>query len=180
MIRPLCLAAVAVFAVGCSALNVQRPTAAVTGMAVQNVTSTGFTMNFGVNLTNPNAFELPLTTADYKVGLGGVNVADGKATPDGSIPANGTKSVTLPITLTYQNLLAAEQVVVSSGGNVPYTLDAGLSFGTKNPLLGDVRVPIQTSGTLALKQILSNPQAVLESAAAQKLAQDVMGNFFGR
>ncbi len=179
MLKSISLASVALFAVGCSALNVQRPTAAVTGMAVQDVTSTGFTMNFGVDVTNPNGFELPLTTADYKIGLGGANVAEGKATPTGSIPAGGTRSVTLPVTLTYQNLLAAEQAVVSSGGNVPYTLDGGLSFGTRSPF-GDVRVPIQNSGTLPMKQVLGNPQAVMESPAARKLAQDLVGSFFGR
>ena len=179
MLKSICLACVALFAVGCSSLNVKRPTAAVNTMAVQNVTSTGFTMNFGVDVTNPNPVALPLTTADYKVGLGGTNVADGKAMPDGAIPANGTRTIAVPVTLTYQNLLAAEQAVVSSGGNVPYTLDGGLSFGTGGPF-GDVRVPIQTSGTLALKQILSNPQAVMGSAAARKLAQDGIGNLFGR
>jgi LEA14-like dessication related protein len=164
--------------VGCSALNLQKPTATVTGMTVQNVTAAGFTMNFGVDLANPNSIELPLTTADYKIGLGGVGVADGKAKPAGSIPAKGTESVTLPVTLTYENLLTAEQAIAKTGGNVPYTLDGGLSFATKNPITGDLRVPVQYSGTLALKEILNNPQAVMQSPAAQKLVRDLATSFF--
>ena len=178
--RTLTIALCLLAAVGCSGLNVQRPTATVTGMAVQNVTPAGFTMNFGVDLTNPNAFALPLTTADYKVGLGGVGVADGKASPEASVPANGTASVSVPVTLTYEALLQSEQAIVKSGGNVPYTFDGGLSFGTKNPLLGDVRVPVQTSGTLPLRDVLNNPQALTQSPAARQLAKDLLGSFFGR
>ena len=180
MTRTIALSPLCLLAVGCSALNVQRPTAAVTGMAVQNVTAAGFTMNFAVDLTNPNAFPLPLTTADYKVALGGVGVADGKATPDGSLPANGSASVSVPVTLTYDSLLAAEQAIVKSGGNVPYTLDGGLSFGTKNPLAGDLRVPITTAGTLPLRDVVNNPLALAQSPSARKLAQELLGGMFGR
>ena len=40
---------------GCSSLtNVQRPTASVTGMTLGEVDARGFTMNFDVDLNNPN------------------------------------------------------------------------------------------------------------------------------
>src|SRR4029079_19741492 len=122
--------------VGCSSLNVQKPTATVAAVAVQNVNASGFTMSFDVDVANPNSAALPLTGADYKVGLSGTNVVEGKANPEGSIPAGGSKRVTLPVTLTYENLLAAEQAIVKSGGNVPYTLDAGLSLNSGMPLIG--------------------------------------------
>ena len=181
MTRPLSVLTcpLTLLAVGCSALNVQRPTAAVTGMTVQNVTPAGFTMDFGVDLTNPNAVPLPLTSADYKVALGGVGVADGKATPDATLPANGTARVTVPVAVTFEGLLAAEQAIVGSGGNVPYALDGGLSFGTKNPLLGDLRVPLKSTGTLPLRDVVNNPQAIAQNPAARKLAQDLLGHLFG-
>jgi LEA14-like dessication related protein len=166
--------------VGCSALNVQKPTAAVTGMAVKGVDSTGFTMNFDVDIKNPNSMALPLTTADYKLGLAGMNILNGKAKPEGSIPAGGSKSVMLPVKLTFENLLAAEKGIVKSGGNVPYVLDGGLSLNTGSPLMGTVRVPLEYKGTLALKEILNNPQALMQSPAAQKLAKQLVGGLFSR
>ncbi len=180
MIRIFSALTTCLLTVGCSALNVQRPTAAVTGMTVQNVTAAGFTMNFGVNLTNPNAVALPLSGADYKLAVGGVGVADGRATPDEILPANGTAAVSVPVAVTFESLLAAERSIVGGGGNVPYALDGGLSFGTKNPLLGDVRVPIASTGTLPLRDVLNNPQAVAQSPAARQLAQALLGNLFGR
>ena len=175
-----CSVVLCLFAVGCAGLNVQKPTAAVTGMAVKGVDAKGFTMNFNVDLKNPNTMALPLTAADYKLGLAGMNVLDGKAKPEGSIPAGGSKSIVLPVTMTYENLLAAEQGIVKSGGNVPYVLDGGLSLNTGTPMLGDIRVPLQYNGTLPLKEILNNPQAVMQNPAAQKLAKELLGSFFSR
>jgi len=144
------------------------------------VDANGFTMNFSVDLKNPNTMALPLTAADYKLGLAGMNVLDGKAKPEGSIPAGGSKSIVLPVTMTYENLLAAEQGIIKSGGNVPYVLDGGLSLNTGTPLLGNIRVPLQYNGTLPLKEILNDPQAVMQNPAAQKLAKELLGSFFSR
>jgi LEA14-like dessication related protein len=179
MSKLIFLLATCLMATGCASLNIQQPTAEVTGMSVQNVDANGFTMNFGVDVKNPNSVALPLTSADYKVSLSGTNVLDGKANLQGSLPANGTKSITLPVTMTYENLLAAEKGIVASGGNVPYTLDAGLSFDTGTPLIGTLRVPLQYSGTLPLKSIVNNPQALLQNPAAQKLAREILGGVFG-
>ena len=166
---------------GCSSLTgLQRPTASVTGMALGEVDARGFTMNFDVDLDNPNGVALPLAAADYALGLGGVEVLDGKANPSGSVPARGSRRVTLPVSVAFEDLLSAEQAIRDTGGDVPYDLSGGLSFDTGNPLLGSLRVPLRYSGTLPLKRILSDPQALLQSDAARKLAAQVLGQFFRR
>jgi LEA14-like dessication related protein len=176
------LAAVAfcAFATGCASLNVQKPTAAVTGMALQGVDANGFTLNFALDVHNPNSFTLPLGAADYQLGVGGVNVLDGKASPSGSVPAGASVAVSLPVTVAFENLLKAEQSIRDTGGNVPYDFAGGLSFNTGSPLLGTVRVPLRSSGTLPLKQILSDPEALLRNPAAKRLAASVLGHFFGQ
>lgn len=166
---------------GCASLTgLQKPTASVTAMNLGEVNPQGFTMNFGVSIANPNSVALPLANSDYKVGIGGVGVLDGKAKTQGSIPANGSREVTLPVTVAFESLLAAEQAIRDSGGDVPYDLSGGLSFETGNPLLGSLRVPLRYSGTLPLKRVLSDPEALLRSEAARKLAGEVLGRFFGR
>jgi LEA14-like dessication related protein len=165
---------------GCAALNVQKPTAAVTGMAVRGVDADGFTLDFAVDVSNPNGFTLPLSDADYTLGVGGVEVLDGKASPNRSIPANGTLAVAVPVTVAFENLLKAETAIRDSGGNVPYDLAGGLSFDTGSPLAGKVRVPLRYSGTLPLRRILSDPEALLRNPAAKRLAASVLGRFFGR
>jgi LEA14-like dessication related protein len=174
------VACIACFGTGCAALNVQKPTAAVTGMNVRGVDADGFTLDFAVDVTNPNSFALPIAAADYQLGVGGARVLDGKAKPSGSIPANGTLGVTLPVTVGFDDLLKAEQAVRDSGGNVPFDLAGGLSFETNSPLAPTVRVPLRYSGMLPLKRILSDPEALLQNPAAKRLAATVLGHFFGR
>ena len=165
---------------GCAALNVQKPTAAVTGMAVRGVDAEGFTMDFAVDVANPNGFALPLAAADYELGVGGVRILDGKASPNRSIPANGTLAVAVPVTVGFENLLKAEQAIRDGGGNVPYDLGGALLFDTGSPLAPKVRVPLRYSGTLPLRRILSDPEALLRNPAAKRLAASVLGHFFGR
>lgn len=165
---------------GCAALNVQKPTAAVTGMSVRGVDADGFTLDFALDVTNPNGFAVPLSSTDYELGVGGVEILSGAAAPHRSIPANGTLGVTLPVTVGFENLLRAEQAVRDTGGNVPYDLAAGLSFDTGSPLAGKVRVPVRYSGTLPLRRILTDPEALLRNPAAKKLAASLLGRYFGR
>ena len=164
---------------GCAALNVQKPTANVTGMSLQGVTAQGFIMNFAVSVTNPNSIALPLAAADYKLGVGGANLLDGNAKPEGSLPANGSRAIALPVTVTFENLLVAEKAIQAGGGNIPYDLSGGLTFDTGTPLLGQLRVPLTYNGTLSLREILKDPKALFGSDAAKKLAALVMGRFFG-
>ena len=181
MIRIAILLAVLCPLTGCSSLTgLQKPTASVTRMDLGEIDARGFTMNFGVNVANPNRVALPLAGTDYELGIGGAKVLDGKTKSQGSIPAGGSREVTVPVTVGFDDLLSAEQAIRAGGGDVPYDLRGGLSFDTGNPLVGSLRVPLHYGGTLPLKRILSDPQALLQSDAARKLAREVLGGLLGR
>src|SRR5678815_308569 len=77
--------------------QVQKPTASLRSADVGAITTDGFTANFALDVHNPNAFELPLTDADYALALGGVQVTKDTIKPGGSIPANGSTPVTIPV-----------------------------------------------------------------------------------
>src|SRR5689334_13132258 len=99
------VALLAFFGTGCSALqsalNVQKPTATFRSARLENVTADGLTANFDVAVDNPNSFSLPLTAAQYKLALGGVQVIDDQAKPDAAIPAKGSLPVTVPVRLNF-------------------------------------------------------------------------------
>lgn len=176
LLLPLCLLSLACSAVG----GLERPTATVKSMSLGEVTRAGLTMNFAVDVANPNKFDVPVTDSDYALKLAGVKVLDGKAKPDGALPAGGTRSLVVPVALTFENLLAAESALVKTGGNVPYALDAGLTVGGGSALLGQsLRLPLNYSGTLPLKDVLSDPKVLMQSPAARALAQKVLGKAFG-
>jgi LEA14-like dessication related protein len=173
---PLCL-------VSFACQSVQRPTATVRGMSLRDIDARGFTMNFDVEMENPNGFTLPLADVDYGLSLGGSKLLSGEARPETSLPANGSRAISLPVTLTFQELLRAEEAIRHSGGDVPYALDATFTFGgASRPetwLNQKLSLPLKYTGTLRLRELLRDP-AVLTSPAARELAQRVLGSIFGR
>lgn len=162
---------------GCG--SVQRPTASFKNMTIGDVSSHGFIMNVDVDVANPNAVAIPLTSADYSLSLAGIKVVDGaKIKPDARIPAKGRSTVTIPVPLSFENLLSAEESIRQGAGNVSYGLDAALDFDTGLPILGAQRVPFQHQGSLNVKELLQkNWSTILTSPAAKELAQKVLGGF---
>jgi LEA14-like dessication related protein len=173
---PLCLLSLA-----CSA--VQQPTASLNSADIGAVTTDGFTVNFDLGVNNPNAFELPLTDADYALSLGGVRVIDDDVSPGGSIPAGGTGNVVVPVRLSFDSLLKAQRAITESGGDVPYAFEGALGFKSAGGLaaLGiPNRIPLRFSGTLPLRRLLADPQVLLNSPAARKLAQRGLESLLSR
>jgi LEA14-like dessication related protein len=166
LILPMCLLSLA-----CS--QVQKPTASLRSADVGAITADGFTANFALDVHNPNAFEVPLTNADYALALGGVPVTKDTIKPGGSIPANGSTPVTIPVRLSFESLLKAEEAIRAGGGDVPYELDGALGFSGGSGLasLGiPTKIPLKYSGTLPLRKVFSDPTVLLNSAAARRLA----------
>jgi LEA14-like dessication related protein len=166
--------------------SVKQPTATFKGVNVTELTPQGFALAFDLNVQNPNPVALPVSGANYKLGFGGVNVLEGKAKPNATLPANGNTDVRLPVTVTFDNLLAAEKAIVSGGGNLPYSLtgdvsfDAGSGGNVLSKALGQSpTIPLKYEGTLDVKKLLTDPK-VLESPAAKKLAAQLLGGFFNR
>lgn len=177
------LIALTLLLVGCS--TVKQPTATFKTMNVTGITPQGFTMAFDLDVQNPNAVALPLSQTDYKLNFAGVNVLEGRAKPEGTLPANGSLPLTLPVTVTFENLLAAEQAIVKGGGKIPYSFTGDIDVssaagGAAGNLLGQsAKVPLKYGGTLDVKSLLSDPQALLNSPAAKKLAQRLLTGQFG-
>src|SRR5688572_3152229 len=89
----------------CSA--VERPTASFRSAEVGGLSPEGFTLNFGFDVENPNDFDLPIRNADYALSFGGVTVIDDQATPSGELRARERTNVTVPVRLSFDDLLKA-------------------------------------------------------------------------
>ena len=168
---PLALVPLCVLSLACS--SVQKPTASLRSADVGAITADGFTANFDLDVHNPNRFSLPLANADYGLSLGGVKVVNDTVKPEGSIPAGGNQAVTIPVRLTFQDLLKAEEAIRAGGGDVPYELDGSLGFtgGGGIAALGiPTKIPLKYSGTLPLRKVFADPTVLLNSPAARRLA----------
>ena len=161
----------AALSLACSTL--QKPTAVFESAEIGELSSQGFTVDFAFDVGNPNGFDLPLTEAQYGLALEGVTLIDDSFKPDGSIPARGSRSVTIPVRLSFEDLLQVEEAIRAGGGDVAYDFTGALAFsGAGSPLAGlyPVRIPLRYRGTLPLRKLLSDPAVLLSSPVARRLA----------
>jgi len=126
-------------------LDLQKPTARVTGVSLRDVRLDAATLLFDVEVSNPYSVALPLVNVDYALASKGASFLSGKADVQGTIPARSSRTVSLPARVTYRELLSSLQGV-RPGAVVPYTAEMGLSVDA--PAVGALRLPVQKSGEL--------------------------------
>jgi LEA14-like dessication related protein len=145
---PLALAPLFLGLTGCSvidALNLQKPSAHVTGVRLQDIDLESVTMLFDVELKNPYSVPLPLVNLDYGLASKGKPFLSGEAPLQGTVPAMGSKTVSLPAKVTYKQLLSV-LTDVKLGSVIPYRADLGLSVDA--PAVGAMRLPLSKEGEL--------------------------------
>ena len=164
---------VTVCAGGCQALqslgqSIQRPSARVTGARLTDITLESAAVNFEVEVTNPYPVALPLVNLKYALaGTGATQpFVSGTADVQGSVPANGSKTVTVPAKVVFSQLL---QVLgeVKPGSVVPY--DASLTMSVNAPNIGALELPLKHQGQLPVPTV---PAVSLAGVQWQGLSTD--------
>ncbi len=128
-----------------SALKLDRPSARIAGAALKDITLNSATLLFDVEVDNPYSVPLPLVNLDYALASREEAFLSGKADLQGTVPAKGKKTVSLPAELRYVELLKALKDV-RPGAVVPYKADLGLSVDA--PAVGPLRLPLKKEGEL--------------------------------
>ncbi|MEL0636893.1 LEA type 2 family protein [Marinomonas sp. TI.3.20] len=151
--RLVCVIAV-LFLSGCSSLqktlDVHKPTASVTGVSIGSLSTDSVTLLLDVDVKNPNVF--PLKTAGFDLGLlvNGNNIAKVNQ-PDSSLslPAKGSNSVRLPVTLTFDQLLKSVSGLKGQK-QLDYAVEGDVAINL--PVLGDLKMPVEFAGQLPIPQ----------------------------
>jgi LEA14-like dessication related protein len=147
--RVFCIALM-VFLSGCSALQktleVKKPTASVSSVSIESLSTESVTLLVDVNIANPNAFKLNTAGFDLDLLINKSKIAS-IAQPDASLslPAKGSNKITLPVTLTFDQVLAS----VSGLGDkaeVDYGIEGKVAINL--PVLGDIDLPVDYAGVL--------------------------------
>ncbi|MBN2581701.1 MAG: LEA type 2 family protein [Planctomycetes bacterium] len=126
-------------------LRLNQPSAKIANVALKDVGLEDATLVFDVQVTNPYAAALPLANLDYALASGGKSFLSGKADLQGSVPAKGSKVVSLPAQVKYMDLLRVLGSV-RPGAVVPYEAELGLSVDA--PSVGPLRLPLTRQGKL--------------------------------
>lgn len=133
---------------GCGALDalgLSRPTASLAGVSLKDIGVESATLLFDVKVNNPYSVPLPLVNADYELASRAAQFLSGKADLQGTVPARGSKVVSLPAKIDYRGLLGALEGV-RPGQVLPYTADLALSVDA--PAVGALRLPMKKEGKI--------------------------------
>jgi LEA14-like dessication related protein len=146
----LMLAAITLLS-GCSALSdmaVPKPDMALKGVQFGDIDLQTATLLFDVDIENPYGVALPLLNMDYALKSRQTPLFNGIADIQTTIPAGERKTVSLPVTLSYSDVVNAFKDLkdVRPGSTIPY--EAALSIGVKTPVLGILKIPLQRTGDL--------------------------------
>ena len=133
-----------------NALNPQKPKASLKDVRLENISPDSANLLFDVEIENPYPVALSMTNIDYDVTSKAGHLFSGKADIAGTVPAKGTKMLSLPVKLSYLDVVRAFKGV-SPGSKIPYKADVGLSVDA--PALGMIRLPLNKTGELDVPAI---------------------------
>lgn len=153
-------------------LAFQKPGASIAGVSIKDIGLKAATLLFEVDVQNPYGVPLPLVNVDYGLASGAKPFLSGKADLQGSVPARGTKTVSVPATVTFSELLGVLKDV-RPGSVVPYQAELGLSV--KPPLADAIRLPIRKEGQLPVPTV---PEVSVEEVKWDKLSLNEAGGRF--
>lgn len=154
--------------------GLDKPAAKIVSADLQNLSLDGATVLLGVEVSNPYQAPLPLTSLDYVLGSGGRQIVagafDGGELGASTIPARGSKVLSVPAGVKFADLLGALEGV-RPGAVVPYTADIGLSVDA--PAVGRVELPrMKKEGQVPVPAV---PEVAVESVRWDELGLERAG-----
>ena len=147
-------ACVGLFLGGCetlqSVMDREKPSATIKGLNFGDINMDGATVVFDLEVRNPYSIPLPLTNLDYDVSTKQMQLFSGKADIQRTIPASSSEPVSLPVKIRYLDFFNALKGF-RPGTLIPYKAELGLSVDT--PVLGNLKLPLNRTGELAVPAI---------------------------
>lgn len=146
------------------ALEQQRPTVSVVDQRLTRLDFERVNMAFGIQVNNPNPIAISLAALDYDLKLAGHSFASGQQNKQMQLAAAGPSRFELPLSMSFQEIYQG-LTELKGKSEVPYELTTGLAIDV--PLLGKLRYPVTTSGTLPLPKL---PKVSLQKLSLEKLS----------
>jgi LEA14-like dessication related protein len=128
----------------CVLAPVEKPTAQVRDVSLGTASYTTLLGELDLDVQNPNAFGLPLSSIEWQLSIAGAPAVSGRADLAQTIPAKGSAPVATTLRV---DLREATGVALALGrGARDYRIDARLHFQTR---FGDLAVDLQHQGSLS-------------------------------
>ncbi len=125
--------------------SVQKPSAKVSQVKLTGISFSKADLMFDIQIDNPNSVGIHLTEFDYDLLLNKGSFIKGQQKKDIQIKAQGQALIQLPLTLTYADIYKTFNTL-KDADSIDYQIK--INAGVNLPVLGNVRIPISTSGSL--------------------------------
>ncbi|XVJ60414.1 MAG: hypothetical protein HEQ23_13860 [Tepidisphaera sp.] len=141
---------------GCKTLTDLAAGAAKPGLSVKSVrfgdvSTSGLTLIFDTEVTNPYGVDLPLVNLEYSLASSGATFLTGSAPIQGTVPAKGAKVVALPAKVDFSRMFSVLQTV-KPGSVLPYA--ASMKLAVDGPSgVGRLSLPLNRSGELPVPAV---------------------------
>lgn len=140
------------FLSGCSVLQekikVEKPTASVTSVSIERLSSEAVTLRLDVKLSNSNSFDLKTAGVDLSLLINNNKLAS-IVQPDAnlSLPAKGNNKTQLYVTLTYAEVIDSVGSLAGKS-EIDYGIEGKIAINL--PVIGDYNIPVKYAGVLPI------------------------------
>tara|TARA_R110000868_G_scaffold93284_4_gene258204 strand:+ start:2268 stop:3116 length:849 start_codon:yes stop_codon:yes gene_type:complete len=146
-------------------LNIEKPSAAISGLSIQSLGLEQANLLVALDITNPNGFSIPASGLELTLSVEDHALTTVSPANNGlTLKANGVTTTQLPISLNYSDLYNAIKAVADQD-EVTCQVDAALLFTL--PVLGDMRLPASYSTRIPVPK---RPKISLTSASISSLS----------
>jgi LEA14-like dessication related protein len=121
------------------------PKVALKQLDIENLSWRGADLKIIMEVANPNSFALDMAGLNYGVNLGGNRFAEGVYEKIPSVPANGTSTIDIPLSVDFMKLGRSAYSLLKENAS-QYELDGEMIFNL--PKMGEKRLPFHKTGQI--------------------------------
>jgi LEA14-like dessication related protein len=142
------LALVLFGAVSCLDRLIEKPVIEIREIAVEPVSLTELKVVLGLNISNPNRFDLELKSLEFSLQLEGENAGSGRTQEELRIEKSSSAQVRVPVLITYGDLMPHLKLIFS-GKEAGYTLEGKAHVRT---FMGTAGLPFRKEGRIGFNK----------------------------
>ena len=128
----------------------QLPSITVKRLSLSSLSLSGAAMLLDIEVDNPNAFGLALNRLSYDLTVNGKHWASGNQLKPGHINQNQKNIISLPLNLNFRELGSGLYSLLNGDSTLNYKLAGTLDANSDHRLIGNFKLPLDSSGTIKL------------------------------
>jgi len=126
----------------------KAPSVSVKNLSVDKVNLTNAVVKLNLEVDNPNSFSVDLTKLNYDLAVNGQQWAKSSAINVARINENAKSTISIPIRLEFATMGMSLYKTLKSSAAMDYKFQGDMNLDTSLPLLNNVNMPINKSGSV--------------------------------